>query len=236
MARSAARGREANPQPLALSGLKTNLGAMFAMLVAGGVVTWILITDGVRDIAYALSFNLLPLYLEDIGALTIQQIGWLNSLFGICMMVLTIPAGWLSDKKGERLNIVIGFFFEFAAMMVLIQAKDYLGFLACFALFGLGVGLMSPAYSSLISKAVPEKLRGTAFGLFQSSLGVVSLPAPAIGAQLWQSYGPRFPFSLTAWISLIAILPAWFKFKFPDKSQAELASGVEKFVEEEGQV
>jgi MFS family permease len=227
MARSAAKGREANPQPLSMVGLKTNLGAMLTLLVAGGVVTWVLITDGVRDIAYALSFNLLPLYLEDIGALTIQQIGWLNSIFGVCMMAVTIPAGWLSDKKGERLNIVLGFLLEFAAMMVLIRADDYLGFLACFALFGLGVGLMSPAYSSLISKVIPEKLRGTAFGLFNTSLGLVSLPAPAIGAQLWERYGPRFPFALTAWISLLAILPAWFKFKLPDKNRAEEAGGVE---------
>ena len=57
----------------------------------------------------------------------------------------------------------------------------------------------------------PEKLSGTAFGLFNTSLGLVSLPAPAIGAQLWQRYRQRLPFTLTAWISLLAILPAWFK-------------------------
>jgi MFS family permease len=87
---------------------------------------------------------------------------------------------------------------------------------------------MSPAYSSLISKAIPEKLRGTAFGLFQTSLGLVSLPAPAIGAQLWQRFGPRFPFTLTAWISLLAIFPVWFKFKLPDKTQAVPSDGLEK--------
>lgn len=216
MARSAVTGRDANPQPLSLAGLKSNLGTMLTMLVAGGVVTWILITDGVRDIAYSLSFNLFPLYLEDIGGLTIQQIGWLNSLFGVCMMAVTIPAGWLSDKKGERLNIVLGFLLEFAALMVLIQASHYLEFLVCFGLFGLGVGLMSPAYSSLISKAIPESVRGTAFGLFHTSLGLVSLPAPAIGAQLWQRFGPRFPFTLTAWISILVVVPAWLKFKLPN--------------------
>jgi len=221
MARSAARGSEANPQPLSISGLKTNLGTMITLLLAGGVITWILITDGVRDIAYALSFNLFPLYLEDVGGLTIQQIGWMNSLFGICMMAVTIPSGWLSDKKGERLSIVAGFGLEFAALMVLIRARDYPGFLACFALFGLGVGLMSPAYQSLISKVVPEKVRGTAFGLFQTSVGLVSLPAPAIGAQLWQRFGPRFPFTLTAWISIIVIVPAWIKFKLPKNGQNE---------------
>jgi MFS family permease len=237
MARSAAKGREANPTRLSLAGLKTNMVTMFTLLFAGGVITWVLITDGVRDIAYSLSFNLFPLYLEDVGGLTIQQIGWLNSVFGICMMAVTIPAGWLSDKKGERLNIVAGFLLEFAALMVLIRANDYTGFLASFALFGVGVGMMSPAYSSLISKAVPEKLRGTAFGLFQTSLGLVSLPAPAIGAQLWQRFGPRFPFTITAWISVLVILPAWFKFKLPKNGQAETADEKPKAPGgEEGQV
>ncbi len=38
-------------------------------------------------------------------------------------------------------------------------------FYLSWAMFGTGVGLLSLVYSSLISKAVPEKLRGTAFGL-----------------------------------------------------------------------
>lgn len=57
------------------------------------------------------------------------------------------------------------------------------------------------------------RMRGTAFGLFHTSLGVVSLPAPWIGAQLWERVSPRFPFSLTAWISLLTIIPVWLKFK-----------------------
>ena len=81
---------------------------------------------------------------------------------------------------------------------------------------------MSPAYQSLISKAVPEKMLGTAFGFFQTSLGVVSLPAPWIGAQLWERVSPRFTFTLTAWAGLLAIIPVFFKFKLPeDDAQAQ---------------
>jgi hypothetical protein len=58
-------------------------------------------------------------------------------------------------------------------------------------------------------------MRGTAFGLFQTSLGLVSLPAPAIGAQLWERFGPRTPFSLTAWLLLLSAIPAWRKFRLP---------------------
>jgi len=225
MARTAARGAEANPDKLSLSSLKGNLGAMGGLLLAGGVMTWILITDGVRDIAFTMSFTLESLYLEEVGGLSMRQIGLLGSVFGIFNMITTIPAGKLADQKGERVAIVIGFFLTFVALLVFLNVNTFWGYAAAWAIFGVGVGSMSPAYQSLTSKAVPEKLRGTAFGLLHSSLGLFSLPAPAIGARLWDRYSPQTPFSITAVISLLTVIPAWFKFRLPDddtnKSRAE---------------
>ena len=191
----------------------------------GGLLIWILVTDGVRDMAYALSFNLLPLYLDDIGGLSVQQIGWLKSIFGVAMMLITVPAGWLADKKSERLGIAMGFILQFVAIMAFVRVSGFWGYAAAWAVLGLGVGMMSPAYQSLISKAMPEKVRGTAFGLFSTSLGVVSLPAPAIGAQLWQRIGPRVPFMITAYAALLAIFPVWSKFKLPKGGDVQERNG-----------
>jgi len=221
MARTAAKSKEANPKKLSFSSLKRDLGLIVGMIMAGGLVTWILLTDGVRDVAFSMSFTLIPVYLHDIGGMSIQQIGWLESIFGIFMMLTTMPAGWLADKKGHRLPIILGFLFEFLAMMAFIRVSDFKGYALAWALFGLGVGLMSPAYQSLISKAVPEKMLGTAFGFLQTSLGVVSLPAPWIGAQLWERVSPRFTFTLTAWAGLLAIIPVYFKFKLPEEGAQE---------------
>lgn len=215
MARTAARGEEAHPQKLSLGSLKTNLGAMTALLVGGGVITWLLITDGVRDIAFSLSGNLMPVYLEEIGGMSFQQIGWLGSIFSVCMMLVTMPAGWLADKRGERVGIVIGFLAEFAAMFTFMKVHGFLGYAAVWAIFGMGTGMMSPAYNSLISKAVPQKLRGTAFGLFGTSLGLVSLPAPWLGARMWERYSPKLPFYVTGLAALGSAIPAWLKFKLP---------------------
>jgi MFS family permease len=228
MARVAARGHEAHPQGLSLGNLRTNLGTMVGLLVSGGVITWILITDGVRDIAYSLSGNLMPVYLEEIGGMTFQQIGWLGSVFGICMMLVTLPAGWLADKKGERLGIAAGFITEFFAMFTFMQVHGFWGYALVWALFGLGAGMMSPAYNSLISKAVPEKLRGTAFGFFGTSLGLVSLPAPAVGAQLWERYSPRLPFYVTGVAALCSAVPAWFKFKLPKNGEPSAVKNEEE--------
>jgi hypothetical protein len=75
---------------------------------------------------------------------------------------------------------------------------------------------MNPSYDSLVSKAVPERLRGIAFGFFNTSLGVISLPAPWLGAQLWEHSSPRLPFAITAAAALISVAPVWFKFVLPD--------------------
>lgn len=60
MARAAAKGKEASPTPLTMENLKANLGGVFGLVVAGGVITWLLITDGVRDVAFSMSFTLMP--------------------------------------------------------------------------------------------------------------------------------------------------------------------------------
>ena len=48
-----------------------------------------------------LFFTLVPVYLQEFGGMSIQQIGWLESFYGIFMILSTMPAGWLADKKGD---------------------------------------------------------------------------------------------------------------------------------------
>jgi MFS family permease len=157
--------------------------------------------------------------MQDFGDLSAQQIGWLMSVFGIANMLVNIPAGWLADKKGARLAIILGFVVQGGALFLLLNVSSFWGYAIVWAIFGIGVGLMAPAYQSLISKVLPQKLRGTGFGLIQSSLGLFSLPAPAIGASLYQNVSPKLPFTITAWASLLAIIPVWFKFKITQKDQ-----------------
>jgi MFS family permease len=228
LARVAGRKRQEHENGgLSFESLKTNFKAILGLALAGGVLTWLLLTDGVRDIAFSMSFRLMPLYLEEIGGMSLQQIGWLASFFGIASMLTTIPAGWFADKFGERTAIALGFFLEFAAMLLLINVDDFIGYASVWALFGVAVGLLSPAYQSLLSKALPERLRGTGFGLIHASLGIFSLPAPAIGSLLWKSISPQAPFYITAVFALITVIPAWLKFKLNqrDLEQAAAANG-----------
>ncbi|HEY45933.1 MAG TPA: MFS transporter [Anaerolineae bacterium] len=210
---------ESPPQRLTTDSLRTSLKTMAGMLVGGGVITWILITDGVRDIAFRLSGELQPIYLEQIAGLSFEQIGLLGSVFSGSMMVTPMLSGRISDRYGERVPISIGFSFVFLGYLIFLQVSAYAGFIVAWMVFGIGVGLLSPAYMSLISKVVPQRMLGTFSGLFQSSIGLISLPSPWIGAQLWERFSPRLPFSITAVVALITVIPTWLKFKLPDKSE-----------------
>jgi MFS family permease len=208
---------EANPQKLSTSSLKTSVKTMFGMILGGGVLTWIFVTDGVRDTAFRLSGELQPLYLEQVAGITVEQIGILGSIFSIAMMFTPILSGKMVDKYGERVPISLGFLLVFCAFMIFLQVGNFVGFAITWIVFGTGVGLLSPAYQSLISKVVPQKMLGTFSGLFRSSLGLISLPAPYIGARLWETFSPKVPFVITSIAALITIIPTWLFFKVPDE-------------------
>jgi|TARA_B100001964_G_C13889483_1_gene446555 MFS family permease len=61
-----------------------------------------MIADGVRDVAFCLSGELIPLCLREVGGASVKNIGYLGAVFGIIIVMTALPAGWLSDKFGER--------------------------------------------------------------------------------------------------------------------------------------
>ncbi|MFH2103654.1 MAG: MFS transporter [Chloroflexota bacterium] len=195
--------------------LKTSLAAIFGLIAAGGIVTWIFIADGVGDVTFSMVGNLFPVYMNNIAGLTKTQLGILGSIASIVTMAFITLGGILADKRGERVGIVLGNLLIGGAIFMMLNVSAYLGFIIAWGLLGLGQALVGPAYNSLISKVVPEKLRGTAFGLFSTSLGIISLPSPYIGAALWERYGPRVPFYVPL-VAMTAMLPViWVKFKLP---------------------
>jgi MFS family permease len=231
MARHASKQQSADSRERpTLAGLKTNLAAMIGLLSAGGVITWIFISDGLLDVSYRMSEQLMPLYQENIIGLTYIQIGWLASIQSVVTMLFVAPGGWFSDKASERVAIILGGGFVLGGWLTFVNSRAFIGCAVAWALFGAGMALFQPAYSALISKAVPERLRGTAFGLFSTSLGIISLPAPWIGAQMWELVEPRAPFFVPL-VAVALLLPVvWFKLKLePSTEQPTGSTEAEKF-------
>ncbi len=215
---------ESSPQQLTFAGFKSSVVTMLGMVVSGGILTWIFITDGVRDISFSMASQLEPLYLVDIGGMNEQQVGVLTSIANVAMMLVMAPAGWLAAKISERKAIMIGFFVQFIGFVNFMLAGNFNVFAISWFTLGVGFALVIPSYDSLISKVVPEQNRGLAYGLFWTSISLLALPAPYLGGLLWDNFTPRTPFIITTAIVLLSILPVWYKFKLPDKqTEPEIA-------------
>jgi MFS family permease len=228
MATTTRSSEQRQATPLSLASFKSSITLVFGTLVAGGVITWILVTDGIGDIAFRMSHELQPLYLQRIAGLSIQQIGLLGSIFAVATMFTPMLSGKLSDQYGERLPILSGFLLTFGGYLIFLRAGTFALFAGAWIIFGASAGLLEPAYQSLISKVVPANRLGMFSGLFWSSLGVLSLPAPWLGAQLWDRIDPRAPFVITAIASLLMLPPVWLKFKAPQKAPEALAGATHR--------
>ncbi|MGD8455168.1 MAG: MFS transporter [Anaerolineales bacterium] len=215
MATTMTSAQSAESQELSWNSFRLSVKTLVTLIAGGGVVTWIFLTDGVRDAAFELSRKIEPLYLQEIGGLNAQEIGVLWSIFSIAMLATPLLSGKLSDKYGERVPISIGFFFIFVAYSIFLFVTGFMPFAVVWVIFGIGVGFLAPAYSSLISKVIPHNKLGAFNGIFYGSIGLISLPAPYLGTLMWEKIDPRAPFVVAAAAALLTIVPIWYKFKVP---------------------
>jgi MFS family permease len=131
-------------------------------------------------------------------------------LFNLVYTLVSVPAGWLSDRLGRSRMIVAGW---------LVYALVYLGFgLArstwqiwiLYAGYGLYYGLAFGTSKAMIADLIEVNLRGTAYGTYNAMIGILDLPASLIAGILWQGtgpwsgLGPRAPFLFGAGMALLA--------------------------------
>jgi MFS family permease len=133
-------------------------------------------------------------------------------VFNLVYALLSTPAGSLSDRIGRRKLIVGGW---------LVYAAIYLGFALAgedwqvwmlYVLYGVYYGLAYGTSKALVADLVPTALRGTAYGTYNATLGLLDFPASLIAGLLWQGIGPSAPFFFGAAMALAAsVLMALWK-------------------------
>lgn len=199
-----------------LTSLRKSFGEILPLAVAGGLFTWILITDGIQDIALDLSFNLMPVYLNEIVGIGKQGIGIMDGLHGIAWVVASPFGGWFVDRIGSRQGIMLGLTGLMLAPLIFALATDFWGFAFSWVVLGIGAAIFRPALNVLIARGVSQHLRGLAYAFVTTSLGIISLPAPWIGSQIWIAIGPKAPFFITSILGILALIPAYIRLRAPD--------------------
>ena len=102
--------------------------------------------------------------------LTKTQIGLLTSSFFAGGFVTVIPAGWLIDRIGVRLSLVLGLS-SMAVFVALASRAASFGLLyACLFLSGIGFGSVYPATTKAVMHWAPVRWRGAMMGFKQTGV------------------------------------------------------------------
>lgn len=126
--------------------------------------------------------------------------------FNLVSAAVSYPSGHLSDRIGRKALMSAGW---------LVYAIVYVGFAfawspahvwVLYLVYGVYEGLTAGVEKAFVADLVPARLRGTAYGLFNTAVGISVLPASVIAGVLWQQVGPAAPFLFGAALALAGVL------------------------------
>jgi MFS family permease len=188
------RPRERSKTALPWSALR-NAGAAFWLVIALG---------GVFQLA-RFSEAFLVLRVSGFGSGPLWGPAALAAM-NIVYAVVSYPAGLLADRIDRRQLLAAGLVALIGADATLALAGSLGAALAGAALWGLHMGLTQGVLSAMVAAVAPEKLRGSAFGVFSLVSGLVLLAASVLAGALWEHVSPAATFVAGGAISALTLL------------------------------
>jgi MFS family permease len=134
------------------------------------------------------------------------------SFFHIVKVILSTPLGALSDRIGRKIVISVGwgiYAVVYAGFALLDRLPEHWQIAAAIILFGVYAvyyAFTEGAEKAFVADMVPSHVRGSAFGVFNFSVGVAALPASVVFGILYQSFGGAVAFGSGAAIALLAMI------------------------------
>ncbi|MGZ5223912.1 MAG: MFS transporter [Burkholderiales bacterium] len=127
-------------------------------------------------------------------------------LMGAVYGLTAYPCGILADRVNRRLQLGIGAVILLTGHLVLATADTIWMAAIGASLWGFQMGVTQGLVAAIVADAAPERLRGTAFGIYYLVDGVVSLLASSGAGVLWMTGGSGLTFSVGAALAAAVLL------------------------------
>jgi MFS family permease len=155
----------------------------------------------------------LILQTQDIGA-SLETTILIYAAFNLVAALISYPAGYLSDQWGRRNILLLSLAIFFITYIGFAWTRNTLLIAALFALYGLYQGIFRSVGKALATDFVPEQLRASGIGWYNTTIGLLGLVASIIAGLLWDhvSHGAVFlfgaAFAVVGGIALLMLVPA----------------------------
>jgi MFS family permease len=150
---------------------------------------------------------------KDIGASLTMTI-LIYACFNLVAALISYPAGFLSDTIGRR-NVLLAAFAIFLVTYLGFALTRNVGLIAMlFVLYGLFQGIFRSVGKALASDFVPDRLRASGIGWYNTIVGLSGLIASLVAGLLWDEAGHASvflfgaAFAVVGGIALLALVPA----------------------------
>jgi len=127
-------------------------------------------------------------------------------LFNFTYAIFSMPAGIISDKVGPKKVLLAGFLLFSAVYLFFGLAHSSLFLWLLFPVYGMYMALTEGVSKAYISNLVPQEKTGTAFGIYQTTIGLCTFFASLIAGLLWTYIGVSAPFIFG---SIMAVISAF---------------------------
>ncbi|MGB7535101.1 MAG: MFS transporter [Azonexus sp.] len=119
--------------------------------------------------------------------------------------VFSTPLSALSDRFG-RMHLLVGGYVAYGLFYLALgsMAHDGLLLFALFGFYGLFMAATEGVEKALVADLAPAERRGTAFGWFNLTAGVMLLPASLVFGWLWQAVSSWVAFGFSGACALAA--------------------------------
>ena len=140
------------------------------------------------------------------------QIPLLWAAVSVVAMIFSAPLSALSDRFGRVKLLVAGYIAYALVYFVLgFLTTDGIGLFVIFACYGIFLAATEGVEKAFVADLAPVGKRGSAFGWFNLTAGVLLLPASILFGWIYQSASPFLAFSFSAACALMAavLLKYW---------------------------
>jgi MFS family permease len=166
---------------------------------------WLLIFQSLFSL-FAMNYSFMILKAQDNGmALAIIPLAY--TLYNLILSIFAIPIGKMADRFGKAtlLSVV---YMAFGLGALAMVSGDIWGAWIGFGIYGFFAGGFNALAKAIISDTSPKELKATAYGVYYTSIGVMTLLSLTIGGWLWDNYGstPLFMIASIAAILLSILL------------------------------
>jgi MFS family permease len=159
------------------------------------------------------SNSFLILQTKDLGA-SLEVTILIYAGFNLVAALISYPAGFLSDKWGRRNILLMAFLIFFISYVGFAFAHSIALIAALFGGYGLYQGIFRSVGKAFAADFVPEVLRASGIGWYNTTVGLLGLVASVVAGLLWDhvSHAAVFVygavFAVIGSVALLILLPA----------------------------